>query len=330
MSPSTASKNAPVRFGLPRALSGRLPPRSCQFVQVTRLLARHSVALPAPQFHRGAEPSLYDRRASTLSAAERQKHEADTTALPWRSTVTTACGPSSISTPMRSHDTSARTDSRGLSPRQAPSSAVGASAQPLNPADHPLPSVLTLLTQRPESPFCPDEHADIIRPDEHEGQRALPVCPQARDPVAPVDPRRRRHRFRMRVPGPEIYRPAARPDEHPAHGPLMPRVAKREGEPRAPVLRHRPRDPLDPDLPPVYGCRSHQHAERFGGVRRHLPMRTPDLRHFIAHVNPPPVSSEALYAVTRHRDRSSRLAAARSATTRRNAGISTSPQETRA
>ena len=166
--------------------------------------------------------------------------------------------------------------------------------------------VVTLLDQRLESPSCPHERADLVRPHQHESQRAPRIRPQARGPVVPVDPRRHRHRFRMRVPSPEIYRPAARAGEHSAHHPLMLWVAKREGKPRAQVVRHRRSDPLDPDLPPVDGCRSHQHAERFGCVRHRLPMRMPDARHFIAHVYPPSVSPKAWHAVTRHRGRSSR------------------------
>ena len=132
----------------------------------------------------------------------------------------------------------------------------------------------------------------------------------------------------MRVPCPKIYRPASRAGKHPAHSPLMPWVSKRKGEPRAPVLSHRRRNALNPDLPSVDGCRSYQHPEGFGCVRRRLPMHMPDARYFIAHMHPPPVSVKASHAVTRHKGHSSGRAGARSATTRRNACIAKSRQVT--
>ena len=130
----------------------------------------------------------------------------------------------------------------------------------------------------------------------------------------------------MRVPSPEIYRLPIRASERPAHRLSVAWVRKRKGEPSAPIVIQRSSNSLDPDFPTVEGCRTHQDAERLSCVRRRLPVRAPDLRNFIAHVYPTPMSTKALHTITPHRNRSCRPAAAKSARTRQSADIAMSLQ----
>ena len=92
-----------------------------------------------------------------------------------------------------------------------------------------------------------------------------------------------------------------------------------------PVARHRRSDLLDPDLPPVDGCRSDQYPERFDRIPRSLSMRMPDARDLIAHMYALTVSDKTVHSVTPHTGRSSGHAVARPATTLRSAGIAALP-----
>ena len=172
---------------------------------IARRVTRRRVTLPAPKVCRCAR-TLVVCSQSVDFVPERRNREADTPSSPFRSTVTTVYGRPFISTSPSSHATRARAAVAWSSTESSPvigGSRVCATVDPGGSTGNTTP---TFLGQRPKSPSGLGEHANALRPHQHEGQRSTPVRPQARGPVVPVDPRWCRHRFRMGVPSAEVYR----------------------------------------------------------------------------------------------------------------------------
>ena len=107
----------------------------------------------------------------------------------WRSADTTAYDRSSISTSPSSHATSACAAFKRSSTESSPVIGGSRVCATVHPCGSTRSATPTFLDQRPESPSGLDEHANLFRPHQHEGQRSPPVRPLARGPVVPVDPR---------------------------------------------------------------------------------------------------------------------------------------------